>query len=128
MDFALATSPDATVGFDVRVNPPAAPVVWQLFLDDAPWPEGATFAGPFGLPAFASKTGVASDDARAEVYSPTLPNIDPSRDLGAFVTRDKSGGALAPATGDSGNADMAKKEIQRMLEVWGYAHAPSSAH
>jgi arylsulfatase A-like enzyme len=119
-DFALATSPDAAVGFDVRVEPPGTPVTWQLFLDDAPWPDGLTFAGPFGLAAVAAKTGMESDEARAELYAPTEPAIDPSRDLGVFFTRDHPerdpNEGAAPASGE------AAKEMQRMLEDWGYAH------
>ena len=128
MDFALVTSPEAPVGFDVRVDPPAAPVAWQLFLDDLPWPDGAMFAGPFGLPAVASRTGLTSEEARSEVYSPTLPNIDPSRDLGAFITRDKPSEPRAASAPESEASETAKREMQRMLQLWGYAHAPSSAH
>jgi arylsulfatase A-like enzyme len=121
-DFALATSADAVVGFDVRVDPPGTPIAWKLFLDDAAWPEGLTFAGPFGLAAIAAKTGVESDEARAEVYSPAEPAIDPARDLGVFFTRDRAGqgGEDAPA-GPPPSAEAAK-EMQRMLEDWGYAH------
>ncbi len=122
-DFALATSPDAAVGFDVRVDPPGTPVAWHLFLDDAPWPAGLTFAGPFGLAAVTAKTGVESDEARAEVYSPTEPAIDPSRDLGVFFSRDRPGHGAGddPSAGAPPSAEAAR-EMQRMLEDWGYAH------
>jgi arylsulfatase A-like enzyme len=131
LDFAFATAPEAAVGFDVRVEPPGTPIAWTLFLDDAPWPEGRIFAGPFGLLAAAARAGVISDEARSELYSPTLPAIDPARDLGVFFTRDRPGeGASAasdvpPASDSSGEA---AKEMQRMLEQWGYAHpkAPNS--
>jgi hypothetical protein len=115
VDFALNTAAEGLVGFDLRVDPPGAPVAWKLFLDDAPWPDQATFAGPSGLPAVACRTGIASDEARAEVYSAALPIVDPSRDLGVFVTRDRPG--EAPAGGDEGAVEM-----QRMLQQWGYAH------
>ncbi len=119
VDFALDTAESALVGFDLRVDPAGAPIAWQLFLDDAPWPDKAIFAGPFGLPAVAARGGIASDDARAEVYSPVLPVIDASRDLGVFVTRDKPGDAVAgaPQSGGAGAVEM-----QRMLQQWGYAH------
>jgi hypothetical protein len=115
---ALTTSSDAIVGLDLRVDPPGAPVVWTLFLDDAPWPDRATFAGPFGLPAVAARAGIGGDDARAEVYAPSLPVVDPARDLGVFVTRDRPGDApaAAPDTGEGA------KEMQRVLQQWGYAH------
>jgi len=119
VDFALDTAEAALVGFDIRVDPAGAPMAWQLSLDDAPWPEGATFTGPFGLPAVAAREGIASDEARAEVYSPVLPFIDPSRDLGVFITRDKPGDVASgtPAGGGEGAVEM-----QRMLQQWGYAH------
>ncbi|HTB72792.1 MAG TPA: hypothetical protein VK762_06095, partial [Polyangiaceae bacterium] len=122
VDFALATSPDAALGFDVKVDPPGAPITWQLFLDDAPWPKGHTFAGPFGLPALAAKEGVASEDARDELYAQALPVIDPARDLGVFLTRDRQGeGAGEESAGPSPSPEAAK-EMQRMLQQWGYAH------
>ena len=45
--------------------------------------------------------------------------IDPSRDLGVFVTRDRPGDAAAaiPTSGGAGAVEM-----QRMLQQWGYAH------
>jgi arylsulfatase A-like enzyme len=119
VDFALDTAESALVGFDLRVDPAGAPIAWQLFLDDAPWPDKATFSGPFGLPAIAARSGIASDEARAEAYSPVLPVVDPSRDLGVFVTRDKPGDAASggPTGGGEGAVEM-----QRMLQQWGYAH------
>ncbi|MGH7270980.1 MAG: sulfatase family protein [Polyangiaceae bacterium] len=120
VDFALTTYKDSVVGFDVRVDPPAAPIVWRLFLDDAPWPSGATFAGPFGLPAVAALSGITTADAETEVYSPELPFIDPGRDTGVFITRDKAGDAVLPAQSESSPA--AARETERMLEEWGYAH------
>jgi arylsulfatase A-like enzyme len=119
VDFALDTAEASLVGFDLRVDPAGAPMAWQLFLDDAPWPADATFTGPFGLPAVAANGGIASDEGRAEAYSPVLPVIDPSRDLGVFVTRDKAGDAASgtPTGGGEGAVEM-----QRMLQQWGYAH------
>jgi len=119
VDFALTTAPDAAVGFDLRVDPPGAPVAWKLFLDDEPWPERAVFAGAWGLPAVAARAGLAADDARTEAYAAALPTIDPARDLGLFVTRDRPGDAPAgaPVAGGAGAVEM-----QRMLQQWGYAH------
>jgi hypothetical protein len=119
LDFALTTPEDATLGFEVRVDPPGAPIAWQFFLDGAPWPESATFVGPFGLPAVAATRGIATGEARDEVYAPAPPLIDPARDLGVFVTRDK-----AERASDEGPAssEQAAKEMQRVLRDWGYAH------
>jgi arylsulfatase A-like enzyme len=123
VDFALTTTPDGLVGFDVRVDPATAPIAWQLFLDDAPWPDDATFVGPFGLPAVAAKTGIASVQARAEVFAPALAVVDPTRDLGVFVTRDGAErGGESSAEGPAPDGEGAK-EMQRVLEEWGYAHA-----
>jgi choline-sulfatase len=122
IDFELATSPDAAVGFNIRVDPAAAPIAWQFFLDHGPWPDDATFVGPFGLAALAAKRGIVSDEARAEAYAPAPPVIDPARDLGLFVTCDRAvkadeSVAEGPATGGE-----AAKEMQRVLQQWGYAH------
>jgi arylsulfatase A-like enzyme len=119
VDFAADTAPDGLVGFDLRLDPPSARLTWKLFLDDAPWPDGAVFTGPFGLPAVAARGGIATEEARAEVYAPTLPVVDPGRDLGMFVTRDRPGDAPAtlPAGGGQGAVEM-----QQMLRQWGYAH------
>jgi hypothetical protein len=119
VDFALTTSPDAAVGFDVRVDPASTTITWQIFLDDAPLPAGAVFAGPFGLPAVASKAGFTSDEARDEAAASALPFIDPSRDVGLFVVRDRPGG---PAFGtEPARSPEANRETQRVLEQWGYA-------
>jgi arylsulfatase A-like enzyme len=119
VDFALVTTQAAAVGFDLRVDPPGAPVTWSLYLDEAPWPEHATFSGPFGLPAVAARTGIVDDEARAEAFAPALPMIDPWRDLGVFVTRDRPGESASPMPAASGEAAV---EMQRMLQQWGYAH------
>jgi arylsulfatase A-like enzyme len=121
LDFAMTTAPDAPVGVDLRVDPPGAPIAWEFFLDDGPWPAGATFVGPFGLAAAVARTGIADDEARAEVYAAAPPLIDAARDLGVFVTRDKPllQGAAGPAEPiDPGAAE----EMKRVLQDWGYAH------
>ena len=133
LDFAFVTAPDALVGFDVLVEPPGAPIAWQFFLDDGPWPARATFTGPFGLPAIAARVGIESDDARAEVYAAGFPLVDLSRDLGVFVTRDKPDMSAATSNADpedprsgQGSAERSK-EMQRVLEEWGYAHTTNEA-
>lgn len=79
IDLAFTTAPDAVVGIDLELEPPSATVSWDLFLDDAAWPEDATFAGPYGLPG-----GAAGEEA----YGSALPAIDPRSDLGLFVVRE----------------------------------------
>ncbi|HEY8086862.1 MAG TPA: sulfatase [Polyangiaceae bacterium] len=119
VDFTLDTAADGLVGFDLRVDPPSAPVAWTLFLDDAPWPAAATFSGAFGLPAVAARSGIAGDDARTEVFAPTFPVVDPAHDLGMFVTRDRPGDATGSVPTGGGEGAV---EMQRMLQQWGYAH------
>ena len=119
-DFALTTVPDAVVGFDTLVDPPGAPLTWRFSLDDRPWPDDAVFSGPFGLRAVAAKEGIATDEARAEAYSTALPVVDPVRDFGVFVTRDKAD-KTDEASGPPPDSEAAK-EMQRVLQDWGYAH------
>jgi hypothetical protein len=50
-----------------------------------------------------------------------LPEIDPLRDYGLFVIRERKGGAVldvAPVTGEGAD------EMNRLLEEWGYASGP----
>ena len=123
LTFALSTSPEALVGVDLRTDPPGAAVGWKLYLDDAPWPPQATFAGPFGLPAVAALGGIAGDEARAEVYAAALPVVDPAHDLGLFVTRDRPGDRAGAADGaEGGEGTAAAREMQQVLQQWGYAH------
>jgi arylsulfatase A-like enzyme len=119
IEIALVTVNDFPIGYDVKIDPPATQVTWELYLDDQPWPANAIFAGPFGLVATSAALGLVSDEARAEAYSPQLPEIDPVRDLGFFVTRDRrgeSGVASGQMSGDGA------KEMNRLLQEWGYAH------
>ncbi len=89
VDIALRTSPSAPVGFDIVVDPPGAPITWELWLDDKPWPEEGVFGGPYGLLSPALRNGVASDEARIAARAEALPTIDPRRDVGLFVVRER---------------------------------------
>jgi arylsulfatase A-like enzyme len=120
--FDFAGSPDGLVGFDLRIDPPGAAITWKLLLDGAPWPDGATFAGPFGLPAVAAREGIATDEARDETYARALPLVDAKRELGVFVTRDAADRAAETAVDGPAVDGAGAKEMQRMLREWGYAH------
>ncbi|HSQ68368.1 MAG TPA: sulfatase [Polyangiaceae bacterium] len=125
LDIALVTAADQPVGFDVTATPPGADVRWELFLDDGAWPQGAVFAGPFGLFDARVAAGLASEEAREDAFARTLPEIDPSRDLGMFVVREQ---ASAYDTSDDLRASPnsgAAQEMDRLLHEWGYAHGPS---
>ncbi|HEY8080143.1 MAG TPA: sulfatase, partial [Labilithrix sp.] len=118
VDVALTTAADGVVGLDLVVDPPNAPVAWELFLDDQKWPDELVFAGPYGLVAPALRRGVTTDEARAAAGSPMLPSIDPRRDVGLFVARERKGEIeLGPQVPDEGAEEMA-----RLLREWGYAH------
>jgi arylsulfatase A-like enzyme len=121
VEIALRTSPTMPVGFDIVVDPPGTPVSWELWLDDKPWPDEAIFGGPFGLLSPVLKRGVVSDEGRALAQSSAMPTIDPHRDEGLFVTRDRRGDAdVARDSTDEGAEEMA-----RLLKEWGYAHGSS---
>ena len=122
LELALTTLADAPVGVDLRIVPPDAKLSWQLYLDDAPWPKDAVFAGPFGLFDESVQHGLLDDAARAAAYAPVQPNIDARKDLGLFVTRDRTGGDSGKGRTETheGNAEM-----ERLLKEWGYAHGSS---
>jgi arylsulfatase A-like enzyme len=115
---SLTTVADESVGVDLHVSPPGTPITWELFLDDQPWPKDAVFAGPFGLEAHAAMGGIATDEARGEVYSPEIAEIDPRRDLGLFVTRDRRSETTSTAPASAEGAG----EMNQLLQQWGYAH------
>lgn len=112
-DVAFTTSASAAVGFDVVVDPETAPVSWELYLDDQPWPADAWFGGPYGLVAPALRSGITTEAARLAAQSSFLPPIDPRRDVGVFVVRERR---VEPPF-ESGEA---VEEMARLLREWGY--------
>ncbi len=122
VDVALRTSPTTPVGFDVVIDPPGAPIGWELWLDDKPWPEEGIFGGPFGLLSPALRKGIVSDEARINAQATFLPTIDSRRDIGLFVARERRGDpGEAHETSDEGAEEMA-----RLLREWGYARGGPS--
>jgi arylsulfatase A-like enzyme len=89
VDVAFRTIPASPLGFDVIVDPPTTPIVWEFWLDDGPWPEDGVFGGPYGLRTPTLVHGMTSAEARASALAKALPAIDPQRDVGLFVTRDR---------------------------------------
>jgi arylsulfatase A-like enzyme len=120
LELAFRTSAAAVVGFDLDVDPGAIAIGWELWLDDGPWPESGVFGGPFGLPAPSLRGGLTSDDARTAAQSLVLPHIDPKRDVGIFVTRERKydGETHEPA-------EEGAEEMTRLLREWGYARGSS---
>jgi arylsulfatase A-like enzyme len=121
-ELALTTSPTVAVGFDVVVDPASTPVSWDLYLDDQRWPDDAVFGGRYGLVMPAVRAGVKTDDGRLAAQSTLLPPIDPRRDVGVFIVRDR-GGETAETREDG---DEGAEEMTRLLREWGYAHGPGT--
>jgi arylsulfatase A-like enzyme len=125
IEVAFSSVPDALVGLDVVVTPPAAPLHWELFVDDKKLPEDQVFAGPFGLAAPGLLGGLLTDDDRAIAFSPEPAVADPRRDLGLFVTRER--GAEPEAVGRAKGTAGGTEEMSRLMREWGYAHDKESA-
>jgi hypothetical protein len=121
VDVGFATPVDAACGLDLEVVPADAPVRWELFLDDAAWPADRVFGGPFGLAAPLLRRGMVGEEARVAAFGAEPPLIDPSRDLGLFVTREAFRQPEAIERGGGGAAD----EMRRLMREWGYAHGPA---
>jgi arylsulfatase A-like enzyme len=119
VEVSLSTARDAIVGLDLLIEPVGAPVRWELFEDDVPWPAERVFAGPFGLAAPNLRQGITTDEARASAYAPVVPSIDPLRDTGLFVARERR---AEPGAGTHEESAEATREMDRVLRDWGYAH------
>jgi hypothetical protein len=87
VELAFATEPDAVVGVDLEIEPADAALRWELWLDDAPWPERSVFVGPHGLVDPRAASGLQTAQARRAADAAVLPSIDAARDLGVFVVR-----------------------------------------
>jgi arylsulfatase A-like enzyme len=119
LELAFTTLQDTAVGVDLSVTPPHAPLSWQLYVDDVALVDTRVFAGPYGLVAKDMVLGISTEDARARAQAEDMPLIDPRRDFGLFVTREKRGsGNLSgrdELTGEGAD------EMNRLLREWGYA-------
>jgi arylsulfatase A-like enzyme len=117
LEIAFTTLPDAVTGFDVQTD--GGKVGWKLTLDDRPIPESAVFGGRFGVAAPSLRDGIVTEEARAAAAGSELPYIDPQRDLGMFVVRERAAEPGAPGARTLGAE--AGKEMTRLLREWGYA-------
>jgi arylsulfatase A-like enzyme len=125
VDLAFSTLPDASVGLDVEATPSGAPLHWDLYVDDRKLTPAEVFAGPFGLGAPALALGITTDEGRSLAFSPKLSFLDPRRDFGLFVTRERG---VEPEAVERGNAGKAgTEEMNRLMREWGYAHDKASS-
>jgi hypothetical protein len=120
VEVAFATVGDSVTGVDLEVIPAGAPVRWELFLDDTPWPEEHVYGGEFGLSAPVLRSGILGEEGRLAALGGE-PFIDPLRDLGLFVTRASTREPEAIVRGKGGAGD----EMKRLMREWGYAHGPT---
>jgi arylsulfatase A-like enzyme len=122
-DVTLDTAADDLVGFDVLTQPPAADLVWSFTSDERPMGSGLVFGGPFGIAKKGLEVGVTGESVRESIRAARFPEVDPRRDDGLFVARDRSGAAFSR----EGSAGEGAAEMARMLREWGYANGPSSS-
>lgn len=122
-------APAGVVGFDITVDPPTTRVTWDLYLEDKPLGDDAVFGGPYGLLMPTLRRGISEDAARLAAQATFLPPIDPRRDFGIFVVRDRGGDSrMRHDEGAPGGGDVeAAEEMARLLREWGYAHPGSGA-
>ena len=119
IEVSFTTAQDAVVGVDLAIKPPSAQVTWQFYVDDAPLAEARVFAGPYGIVAKDVALGITTEDARARAQAEDLPLIDPRRDFGLFVTRERHGPQVL-----SGRDELTGEgadEMNHLLKEWGYA-------
>jgi arylsulfatase A-like enzyme len=122
-ELSFVVGPDAPVGFDVDVTPSGAALHWELFVDDRKLLPSEVFAGPFGLAAPTLISGIDSDDARSIAFSAKPALVDPLRDFGLFVTRER---AAEPEAVGRGKTSAGNEEMRRLMREWGYAHDKGS--
>ncbi|MFO0638175.1 MAG: sulfatase [Polyangiaceae bacterium] len=114
------TAPLDVVGFDLLTSPPSADVSWSFTADGGPL--AAAYGGPFGVARAGLEAGVRGEAMRQALRAGRFPEVDPRRDDGLFVARDRAGGAV----GREGAAGEGAAEMARMLREWGYANGPAS--
>jgi hypothetical protein len=120
-ELAFETEATASVGFDVRVEPPDAELTWTFSVDGRPLPKEATHAGGFGLFAPELATGLRDAAARRESAADESPFIDPERDFGLFVSRDRAGREIEIHAGTD-----AQQEAMGLMRAWGYVRGPAA--
>lgn len=120
-EITLDTAPNDAMGFDLLTEPPAADLTWSFTEDDRP--VAVAFGGPYGIARKGLERGLVGELERRAVAAPRLPELDPARELGLFVTRDRAGASFA----QEGAAGEGAAEMARMLREWGYANGSGSS-
>lgn len=115
----LLTAEDEAVGFDLLTSPPSADIAWTFSFDDTK--VALAYGGPFGIARTGLEAGIKGEEARRALRAVRFPEVDPRRDDGVFVARDRGGASLAR----EGEAGEGAAEMARMLREWGYANGPS---
>jgi len=113
LDIDFRSEPDRALGLQLMVEPADADILWKWSLDDAPWPQRATFGGPLfvSIPVLAEGLSSALND---ELVVADQPYITAKRELGIFVTRNSR---LDTTTTLS---ESAEREAQQAMQAWGY--------
>ena len=123
LTFAFTTAADAVVGLDLRTDPPGPPSRGGSSSTTRRGPPARRSPVPSGCPPWLRRPGSRETRRGPRPTSAALPTVDPARDLGLFVTRDRPGEAAAPDdTGPAGGGAAAAREMQQVLQQWGYAH------
>jgi hypothetical protein len=84
-DFAMTSSPNAVVGFDVAYEPAESAVEWSFYEDEKALPADHFFVGPFGVPSHGVRAGLFGEEAKDECLGAALPAVRPQVDRGLFV-------------------------------------------
>jgi hypothetical protein len=123
IELSAMTLSGTAIGLDLAVRPAGSSLSWQFYLDDAPLSDARVFAGPYGIVARDMALGITTDDARSRAQAEDLPLIDPHRDFGLFLTRERRGPQALSGREDTGLAGGGEgaEEMNRLLREWGYA-------
>ncbi len=118
LQLSFSTRPGALVGVDLVVDPPTTDLSWQFKLDGKPWPATRVYAGGFGLRAENLADGVQGPAGRLRAGADMQPEVDPERDLGLFVTRDRVAHEV-----ELENVAAASQETMQLMKAWGYVRS-----
>ncbi len=111
------SKPDSTIGFNLLLEPADTDISWQWWIDGAPWPTNAFFAGPLGVVAPKIAGGLRAADSD-ELVAFELPYVSATREFGLFVARDMR------TESTTNLSESAQVEAQQAMQAWGYIRKP----